>query len=701
MILSRAVIGLGLVFVATAALVAGEPAVSLRAPAVPLVVCDPYFSVWSSSDRLVDSLTMHWTGQTQALGSTICVDGRPWRLMGLGRHLWAEIPNAEQIGPAAISPTSTAYAFQAGGVAVRLVFLTPMLPDDLDVVSRPVTYLTWEVRSCDGREHDVSLYLDCSAELAVNTPDQKVTLERGEVAGSPQLVTLRAGSVDQPVLKKSGDYVRIDWGYFYLAVPQEDRLSTVIARQYDFTRSFQRDLPPPKEQRLGPWTVEDNWPVLACRMELGKVGPKLVSRHVILAYDDLYSIEYLGARLRPYWRRAGREAADLLRRAAADYARLARRAAAFDETLMADCRRAGGEAYAQLCALAYRQALGTHKLVVGPDNKPWLFSKECSSDGSISCTDVLFPASPVFMATSNDLLKAMLRPVLDYAGSCRWRFSFAPNSLGFYPKANGQVYGGGEKSEESQMPVEECGNLLILAAVVSKIDGNTRFAELYWPLWKRWAEYLKQKGLDPENQLSTDDFSGPLAHNANLSIKAAIGLGAYAMMAAMAGKKEEAAAYRQTAESFARQWTKLADDGDHFRLAFDRPGTWSQKYNLVWDRLLGLGLFPPEVARKEVGFYKRNLDRFGLPLDSRWLYTKTDWEVWTATLADSSEDFDALMRPVYAFVSQTPQRVPLTDWYWTNDAARNSFQARPVIGGVFIKLLGEPGGWGKWSSAGR
>ena len=385
----------------------------------------------------------------------------------------------------------------------------------------------------------------------------------------------------------------------------------------------------------------------------------------MLAYDDIYSIEYLGTKLRPYWRRGGMDAGGLLQTAAEQYASLSKRCKAFDDELMADLTRVGGPRYADLCALSYRQAIGGHKLAAAPDGRPMLFAKECFSNGCIATVDVIYPAAPIFMLLSNDLLKASVTPVLDYAATDRWKFPFAPHDLGTYPKANGQVYGGGEKTETDQMPVEESGNLLLIAAVICRLDGNTAYVEQYWPQLARWAAYLKQKGLDPSNQLCTDDFAGHLAHNTNLSLKAIMALGAYAKMCEMAGKTDEAAEYRRTAESFAKQWMKMADDGDHYRLAFDRPGTWSQKYNLVWDRLLGLNLFPPEVAAKEIAFYKTKLNRFGLPLDNRAGYTKTDWEVWTATLAARRADFDALMNPVYDFVSHTPQRVPLTDWYLT------------------------------------
>jgi hypothetical protein len=239
------------------------------------------------------------------------------------------------------------------------------------------------------------------------------------------------------------------------------------------------------------------------------------------------------------------------------------------------------------------------------------------------------------------------------------------------------------------MPVEESGNMLLMLAAIAQTDGNAAFAAGYWPVVRTWAEYLRDKGLDPEHQLCTDDFAGHLAHNVNLSAKAILALGAYARLCELTDNRKEGAAFRKLAEQFAGQWQAKANDGDHSRLAFDRPGTWSQKYNLVWDRLLGLDLFPPDVARREIRYYLGKQNTFGLPLDSRKSYTKLDWIIWTATLAERREDFEALVAPVFKFAHETPTRVPLSDWYETTDGTQVAFQARSVVGGVLIKMLSE------------
>jgi ubiquinone/menaquinone biosynthesis C-methylase UbiE len=634
---------------------------SLRPPAVPLVVHDPYFSVWSLADKLADGDPRHWTGTEQPMVSMARIDGKAYRLMGKEP---AAVPAMPQIG-LEVLPTRTIYDFREGGVRIRLIFTSPLLPGELDLIGRPVTYLTWEAWSIDGREHAASVYFDVPIEFIFpnnkrpSDNDFMTNVETQEFrAGNVQGV--RIGSTLQPVLEKSGDNLRIDWGYLYVGSPGRVGTASRDISRDGFVAKGRIPQQDPQKGYRGP--------VSACALSLGKVGKEKTARWAMLAFDDVYSIQYLGKNLRPYWRRNGAEAADLLQAAAFDYTGLRGRCEQFDNDLMADLERVGGRHYAELCALAYREAIGAHKLAAGPNGEPMLFPKENFSNGCISTVDVIYPAAPIFALLNNDLLKATVTPVFEYAMTPRWKFPFAPHDLGTYPKANGQVYGGGEKTERNQMPVEESGNMLILAALISQIDGNTKYVERYWPLLERWAQYLKEKGLDPENQLCTDDFAGHLAHNANLSLKAILALGAYAKTCDMAGRKDQAAQYRTLAEQFAKEWVKLAAEDDHYRLAFDRPGTWSQKYNLVWDKLLGLKLFPPEVTRKEIAFYKTRLNRFGLPLDNRAGYTKTDWEVWTATLAESRADFDALMQPVYGFVDQTPDRAPLTDWYMTGDA---------------------------------
>ncbi|HZT29325.1 MAG TPA: DUF4965 domain-containing protein [Bryobacteraceae bacterium] len=676
-----------LLLAAAWALPLAAAAQDFRPPAVPLVACDPYFSVWSAADRLTDDVTRHWTGTEQPLTSLVRIDGRAYRIMGNSPRELAAM-GQQQVE---VLPTRTIYTFEWEGVRVTLTFLTPTLPAKLDALARPVTYLTWEAHSIDGRSHAVSIYFDATAPLVVNTTDQDVVWSRYRLPG---LHVLKMGSREQPVLQKFGDNLRIDWGYLYLAAPEGPM---ALAPHADAVAAFagQGTLPDADDLEM-PRPARRAMPALTLAMDLGQVGSAPVSRHAILAYDDQFSIEYLERRLRPYWRRTGAGAEDLLRDAERDYAALSGESQALDRDLMADLARVGGEKYARLAALAYRQSFAAHKLAADADGTPFFFPKENFSNGCIGTVDVIYPSSPLFLLLNPELLKASLTPLLEYAGLPRWRFPFAPHDLGTYPLANGQVYGGGEKSERNQMPVEESGNMLLMVAGIAQAEGNARYAERYWPVLTRWAEYLKDKGLDPENQLCTDDFAGHLAHNANLSLKAILALGAYGKLCRMNGKAAEAASYESTAREFARRWVEMAADGDHYRLAFDKPGTWSQKYNLVWDRLLSLNLFPPEVARREIAFYKTKLNAYGLPLDNRAEYTKLDWVLWTATLAGSRADFEALVDPSYRFANESPSRVPLSDWYWTQNAKQRGFQARSVVGGLWIKLLADPPSWKKW-----
>jgi len=337
---------------------------------------------------------------------------------------------------------------------------------------------------------------------------------------------------------------------------------------------------------------------------------------------------------------------------------------------------------------AYRQSIAAHSLVAGPDGKPMLFAKENFSNGDIATVDVLYPSAPIFLFFNPRLLEAQVRPVLAYAANpSHWHFPFAPHDLGQFPLANGQEYGGGEKTEEDQMPVEESGNLILCVDAIARLGHSTELAETYWPQLTQWAMFLKQHGLDPENQLTTDDFAGHVTHNANLALKAIDALAAYADLARILHHEAEAHEYEALAKAYAAKWVELDREGDHFKLAYDSPGTWSQKYNLVWDKVLDFNLFPPSVRASEIAYYKTKLNKYGLPLDSRKDYTKLDWSLWTATLADNQADFDAIVDPAYLWSTETTTRVPLTDWYDTITGKQIGFQARSVVGGLFIRAL--------------
>lgn len=583
-----------------------------------------------------------------------------------------------------VTATRTAYEFEAGGVGLTLAFLTPMLLDEVETLVRPATYVSFTVRSLDGKPHAAQVLFTASGLLAVNSAEQEVQAEpAGSAAG---LKFLRVGTKDQPVLGRKGDDVRIDWGHAYLALPDKFKFTTAIASPVALRETFASTGVLAKNSGTGAANRGAVQPAqevaLGALLNLPAVGLKPVETHLILGYDDVYSVQYFGQNLRGWWRRnPATTAATMLAAAEKDYARLVAKCRAFDAQLHAEASAAGGKEYADLCQLAYRQAIAAHKTAVGPDGTLLFFSKENFSNGSIGTVDITYPSAPLFLRYNPQFLKGMMEPIFHYSESGRWQKPFAAHDVGTYPLANGQTYG-------EDMPVEESGNMLLLTAALAKAEGKADFAKKHWPTLTVWAEYLSKEGFDPANQLCTDDFAGHLARNANLSVKAILGLAAYGQLAGSLGDAATAAKYRQMALDFARNWQEMAQDGDHYALTFDKPeGSWSQKYNLVWDKLLGLNIFPKDVAQKEVKYYLTKQKPYGLPLDSRKTYTKSDWIVWTATLADNPADFRALVTPIWKYAHETPSRVPLSDWHETTDGKQVGFQARSVVGGYFIKLL--------------
>lgn len=576
-----------------------------------------------------------------------------------------------------LSATQTHYQFSCGPVDLKLQFVSPLLPGDLDLLSRPVNYINYEVVSTDGNPHDVQIYFEATPEWAVNEPTQEVEVTKGKTG---HISYAKAGTTEQPVLGKRGDDIRIDWGYFYLAANQNEKSSVAIGEYFQTKAAFAEKGTVDSDGKIV-GKPNSSMPAMVFVEKMGSVSARPANGYIMLAYDDIESIQYFGDNLKGWWTNNGTVTInDALQAASAEYKKVMSRCAAFDNQLWNETLEAGGKNYADLCVLAFRQSVAAHKLVKDTRGNILFLSKENFSNGSIGTVDVTYPSAPLYLKYNPELLKGMLNPIFYYTESGKWTKPFAAHDVGTYPLANGQTYGG-------DMPVEESGNMLILTTAIAAMEGNADYAAAHWEALTTWANYLLENGLDPDNQLCTDDFAGHFAHNTNLSVKAIMGIAGYGRLASMLGKEEIAEKYTSEARRMAQEWVTMADDGDHYRLTFDQPGTWSQKYNLVWDKLLKLDIFPKEVARTEIAYYLTKQNKYGLPLDNRRTYTKSDWIVWTATLADDKQTFQQFIDPLHAFVSETPDRVPMSDWYETPDAKQVGFQARSVVGGYFIKLL--------------
>lgn len=577
-----------------------------------------------------------------------------------------------------VLPTQTYYTFTCGPIELDVVFTAPLLLDDLDLLSTPINYISYQVRPTDKKQHDVQVYIETTPQLAVNEMSQPTV---SKVIRRNGLNYVQSGTIDQPVAARRGDLVCIDWGYAYLAGNIGANTSVSLGDYDDMKINFAAEgkLLPAKAEVVA--RSADQMPAMAYMDDLGKVSSTGKSGFMMVGYDDVYAVEYMFERRMAYWKHNGKvNIFDAFERAKANYKEVMERCRAYDAMIFKDAEQAGGRKYAEICAGAYRHVIAAHKLYTDNEGHLIFSSKENNSNGCINTVDLTYPSAPLFLIYNPDLLKGMMTGIFEYSASGRWNKPFPAHDLGTYPIANGQVYGG-------DMPIEEGGNMVILAAAIAKAEGNANYAKQYWDLLTIWTNYLVEYGQDPENQLCTDDFAGHWAHNANLSVKAIMGVAAYSEIARMLGMNDVANQYAETAKKMAVKWEEMAREDDHYRLAFDRENTWSQKYNMVWDKMWGLNLFPNNVIEKELNYYLTKQNTYGLPLDSRKEYTKSDWIMWTAAMSSNRETFDKFINPIYKYTNETISRVPMSDWYHTDSGEWVSFRARSVIGGFWMKVL--------------
>ena len=640
-----------------------------RPAAVPLVTVDPFFSIWSSSDALYATPTVHWSGSPCPILAGVMLDSSFQSVAGFGPD-GKMIRNRIYQRSVEITPTSTIYNFENERVALELTFTTPLLLDRLDIMTRPVSYVSYKIKN---KTDKVARFLfGISARACVDNKYQNVTFRRTPISVS-------CGNANQTPLTQSADQQTIDWGYLHLCDPNA-KVATVMSCDGRFeilpiNRSYN--------------AYQDEPYIITVKDEN--------EGFVTVAYDEIKPIEYFGKQIDEYYTKYFDNFDQMLCAAVNEYPQIKKLCDEFDDKLTSETAKLG-ENYKNITSLAYRQAIAAHKLVDDGEGNIIFLSKENDSNGCIGTLDVTYPSIPLFLKFNPELVKGMLRPIIKYAKSDDWCYDFTPHDVGQYPFANGQVYGRrylglncggsrvakfcGKMKIEGQMPVEEAGNMLIcLAAVKKYFNGDQTLFDNDRELMKRWADYLVEYGYDPATQLCTDDFAGHLARNCNLSLKAILGIAAYADLS---GDDS----YMDIAKKYAKNWevdAKAEHEGT--RLTFDSEKGWSLKYNIVWDSLLGYNLFSDEIKQNEIKVYMSKMNRYGVPLDSRSDYTKVDWLMWSTCIWRDKEYFDGVCQSIVNMINETLDRVPLTDFYFTSTADYKAFKNRSVVGGLFINLL--------------
>jgi hypothetical protein len=592
-----------------------------------------------------------------------------------------------------VSATQTRVTLSAGGVDVDLDFLSPVDPNDLRRLSMPFGYLFARARSVDGKTHRVDLYFDISGEWAHGDVKAQIVWDKEHVAseGAPNpdgILALSMAPAEPKPLLEVNEYPA--WGRAILATRDGWNVTSQIgpdsAVRLDSAKRGPLD--GTVDTRM-PRAIDDRWPVCALNVRMLSVGPRTPSpwQVYVIGHVREPAVSYLKKRVPPLWRSYWPTWQRMLAFAFSDAEAARRRADRLDARVQADAVRAGGPKYAQLCNLAFRQAFGGTELV-GTADKPWLFLKEISSDGNISTVDVIYPAFPAFLYANPALVRLLADPILDYAENGGWPKSYSPHDIGSsYPNAFGHNNG-----NEEGMPVEESANMLVLAAVYIRFCPSSAdasgWARAHYAVLKRWADYEVTNGLDPAYQNQTDDFTGFIKSSANLALKAIVGVGAMGRIAHAAGNEADSARYAKLARDMISKWTALARSrtGDHLVLAYGKDDTWSLKYNAYPDRVLGLDLIPREVLAMEARSYASHENRFGIPLDIRHSYTKTDWEMWTAGSTDDARLRQFFIDSIWDFANTSSFRGAFTDWYDTKSGRQVGFVARPVIGGVFALI---------------
>ncbi|KAL2831158.1 hypothetical protein BDW59DRAFT_7533 [Aspergillus cavernicola] len=660
-----------------------------RPPALPLAVKSPYLSTWLSAGRnggnggyLAGEWPTFWEGQVAGWAGLVRVDGQVYTWMGL--------PGSTTVNQTTYEYTSTKSIFSmhvGNMVEMNITFLSPITPNDLRRQSLVFSYLDVSVTSLDGQSHNVQVYADISAEW--------VSGDRSAIAQWDYGVTDNGVAYHkihrQTPLSFSEHRDQAEWGDWYWATDSGASFTYQAGADVDVRGAFAKNGTLSNTNDANYRAISDKWPVFGLSHDLGSI---ISSTSVLfsIGLTQTEAIQYTGRSdtLTPVlslWTSYFNSALEALDFFHHDYQISYIFSSGLDDQIAKDSIAAAGQDYLTITSLSVRQAFAATQLCGSPES-PYLFMKEISSNGNMNTVDVIFPAHPVFLYTNPELLQLLLQPHLEIQESGHYPNSYAMHDIGaHYPNATGHPDGNDEP-----MPLEECGNMVIMALAYALKANNTEYLARHYTMLRQWTNYLVEDAIYPANQISTDDFAGPLANQTNLALKGIIGIEAMSVIARMTGNSNDSRSLTNYAHEYIERWTTLGIAHNatqpHMTLSYGSDDSHGLLYNLYADRELGLNLVPQSVYDMQSDFYPTIQQQFGVPLDTRHRYTKGDWELFTAAVASTSTR-DMFIRLLAEWINRTPTNHALTDLYdtVTGDYPQITFVARPVMGGAFALLL--------------
>ncbi|KAJ5175815.1 uncharacterized protein N7482_001692 [Penicillium canariense] len=649
-----------------------------RPPSYPLAVRNPYLSTWMPADR-VEQLpyadAQFWAGHDLGWSVIVRVDGQVYSLMGVP-DLEASTIRPAAVRRAEFTSTHSLFDLTAGPVAFTLDFFSPVSPSNYLRQSLPFSYLTVQVRNVWG--HDIQIYSDIDGRWTGREHRSVHELEDHD-----GLIFHRLSVEDAPQYAEESDMAL--WGEAILASrPADSSVLSALAGDPRVVRAAfvaHGDL---SGEEVG-WSSRS---VAALAHDLGSVIGH-ASVNFAVGYERKKAINYLGDAYTGFYRAEYPTTHEALSFFLDDYEDARLESWDLDAELSAFATAAAGPKYADIVALSTRQAYGGIDLTIPHDSLATdgvlAFIKELSSDGNVNTIDVIMPAFPIYWVMDPDWIRLLLEPVMLYLDAGRWQLPYTIHDLGsHYPHAIGH-----DDQQAEPMPIEECGNLLILALAYVRATGDESWTHRYMDTFQQYADYLVDNSIDIANQLSSNDAAGPLPNETNLAIKAAVGIKAFGELS---GKKHYSLIGDKHADLFFSQGLGTDEDQTHFVLEYpDMPTTWKIPYNLYPDVLLGLETFPNEAYTMGSEFFSTVRGEYGVALDHRQDWAKSDWNMWLAGTFETSTR-NEFVDDLWAFMTNGKHNWPFSDRYVSTSAQGSEpgipllCRARPTVGGHFALL---------------